>query len=60
MKKYEVTMYEKGYENFTNTLTVMVNDNEHPREKAIDLLFEIGWRVIKDYIRIMKIKRVYY
>lgn len=59
MKKYAVTMCEKGHENLQSELTVKVEDNEHPREKAINLLCEIGWMVFKERVKILKIKRQY-
>lgn len=58
MKNYAVTMYEKGYENFTSELTVSVEDKEHPSKKAIDLLCEIGWRVLRHNVKILKIIKV--
>ena len=58
MRTYNVTMGEKYYKSITTRMTVTVKDNEHPREKAINFLCELGYRVYKDDITILKIERV--
>jgi hypothetical protein len=60
MKKYDVIMTVKGRENVPYGFTVKVEDSEHPRHKAVDLLCKVGWLFNRDNIKIIHINRVPY
>ncbi len=48
----------KRYSIFISSATVEVEDNEHPRCKAIKWLCGHGWHVRKDDVMILKIQKI--
>lgn len=58
MKKYVVTLHQKGLECFPYEVTVEVEDSEHPREKAVSIVCRLGWEVCRDRLQVVEVKRI--
>lgn len=58
MKVYDVTIIENNNSWWQNIVRVTVNNNEHPRRKAIDWICRNGYMREPENQKIINIKRI--
>lgn len=59
MKTYDVTIIENSQNNWQNIVRVTVENNEHPRHKAVEFMCNNGYLREYDKQQILNIKRIY-
>nr|DAV25151.1 MAG TPA: hypothetical protein [Caudoviricetes sp.] len=59
MKIYDVTIIENNEKSWQNIVRVIVENNEHPRHKAVKWICDNGYLRKYEKQQILNIKRIY-